>query len=93
MVQRLRLSRLQGKGRPVITEAEAYDQKPAPSPLQTYWVVEVPTQGVPSLEEVEAQHIRQVLNHHGGNKTQAAQTLGIDRRTLYRKLSRGRVHK
>ncbi len=39
-----------------------------------------------SLEEVEKRHIRSVLRHFEGNRTQAAHTLGISRKTLYRKL-------
>jgi DNA-binding NtrC family response regulator len=30
--------------------------------------------------------VRQVLEEHGGNKAGAARSLGINRRTLYRKL-------
>jgi two-component system response regulator AtoC len=40
------------------------------------------------MEEVERRHIRKVLEAVGGNKTLAAQILGFDRRTLYRKLGR-----
>jgi len=39
-----------------------------------------------SLDEVERRHITAVLNHAGGNVTQAARTLGIDRVTLYNKI-------
>ncbi len=38
-----------------------------------------------SLEEVERRYIRRVMDATGGNKTLAAQILGVDRRTLYRK--------
>jgi len=38
------------------------------------------------LEEVERRYILQVLTALGGNKSVAAQVLGVDRRTLYRKL-------
>jgi two-component system response regulator HydG len=38
------------------------------------------------LEEVERRYIMQVLTALGGNKSVAAQVLGLDRRTLYRKL-------
>jgi len=41
-----------------------------------------------TIAEVEADHIRQVLSASGGNKTQAAETLGIDRKTLREKLKR-----
>ena len=39
-----------------------------------------------SLAEVERAHIREVLDRMGGNVTRAATALGIDRRTLQRKL-------
>jgi len=39
-----------------------------------------------SLEEVEKIHILRTLHHYGGNKTQAARTLGIDYKTLLAKL-------
>ena len=41
-----------------------------------------------TLAEVEAEHIRKVLASVGGNKTRAAQILGIDRKTLRQKVSR-----
>ncbi len=40
------------------------------------------------LEEVERRYILRVLEAVGGNKTLAASTLGLDRKTLYRKLER-----
>jgi two-component system, NtrC family, response regulator AtoC len=42
------------------------------------------------MEEVERRYIAKVLETVGGNKTLAAQVLGFDRRTLYRKLERDR---
>jgi two-component system response regulator AtoC len=41
-----------------------------------------------SMEEVERRYILRVLEAVGGNKTLAAQVLGFDRKTLYRKLER-----
>jgi DNA-binding NtrC family response regulator len=38
------------------------------------------------LAEVERRHILRVVEASGGNKTLAADTLGITRKTLYRKL-------
>jgi DNA-binding NtrC family response regulator len=38
------------------------------------------------LEEIERAYVRRVLESHGGNKAGAARILGINRRTLYRKL-------
>ena len=39
-----------------------------------------------SLAEVERDYIELVLERHDGNQTRTAEILGIDRRTLYRKL-------
>lgn len=39
-----------------------------------------------SLQEIQAEHIREVLQSCDGNKTKAAQILGIDRKTLRDKL-------
>src|SRR5512137_3210625 len=38
----------------------------------------------PSLAELERRYASQVLQENGGNKTRAAEVLGIDRKTLYR---------
>ena len=40
-----------------------------------------------TLEELEREHIKRALEVSSGNKSAAAQLLGIDRSTLYRKLS------
>ncbi len=39
-----------------------------------------------TLEQLEKEYIQRVLQAEGGNKTRAAQRLGLDRKTLYRKL-------
>jgi transcriptional regulator with PAS, ATPase and Fis domain len=41
-----------------------------------------------SLSDAEDEHIKRVLAATGGNKTKAAEILGIERKTLYRKLER-----
>jgi transcriptional regulator with PAS, ATPase and Fis domain len=41
-----------------------------------------------TLDEVERRHITAVLQHAGGNVTQAARTLAIDRVTLYNKIKK-----
>lgn len=43
---------------------------------------------IPSLEDQEISYIQWVLNEVGGNKTLAAQLLGIDRVSLWRKLKK-----
>ncbi len=42
----------------------------------------------PTLDELERRYIQRVLAAVGGNKALAARMLGLDRRTLYRKLDR-----
>jgi two-component system response regulator HydG len=46
----------------------------------------VDCEGILSLEEVERRHILRALEIHQGNRGLAAEALGIDRKTLYRKL-------
>lgn len=53
--------------------------------------VEVAAPSVPrSLEEVEWEHLQRVLTDCGGNVSEAARRLGMHRRSLQRKLARGR---
>lgn len=40
----------------------------------------------PTLAELEQRHIQRLLVEHGGNQSRVARLLGIDRRTLHRKL-------
>ncbi len=47
--------------------------------------------GWPTLATVERRYIDRVLQHTGGNKTRAAEVLGIDRRTLSRLFARERA--
>ena len=47
-------------------------------------VIAVAAEG--SLSAVERDHIADVLARAGGNKTKAAKLLGLDRRSLYRRL-------
>src|SRR5919204_668352 len=46
----------------------------------------VATHDHPTLAELERRYAAQVLSETGGNKTRAAEILGIDRKTLYRLL-------
>jgi DNA-binding NtrC family response regulator len=43
---------------------------------------------LPSLDELERRYLKHVLETVGGNRTRAAEVLGIDRRTLYRMAER-----
>jgi DNA-binding NtrC family response regulator len=44
-----------------------------------------------TLEELEREHMRRVLNEVSGDKVKAAQVLGIHLSTLYRKVQRYRL--
>ncbi|APR83395.1 Hypothetical protein A7982_08744 [Minicystis rosea] len=44
----------------------------------------------PNMDELNARYLHRVLDLTGGNKTQAAEILGIDRRTVDRMLARER---
>ena len=41
-----------------------------------------------SLDDLERQHIERTLKHHSGNRTRAADELGISRATLINKIRR-----
>ncbi len=43
---------------------------------------------LPTLEEIERRYILRVLEATGGHRTKTAELLGLDRKTLYRKLER-----
>jgi transcriptional regulator with PAS, ATPase and Fis domain len=43
---------------------------------------------LPTMDEVEAQMIRQLLQQHKGNRSAVAYTLGVSERTIYRKMKR-----
>jgi len=47
-----------------------------------------PEAQVLTLEEIERRHVLRVLAACGGNRSDAAKVLGVDRKTLYRKLVR-----
>jgi DNA-binding NtrC family response regulator len=53
----------------------------------TYMVIDSSNPGdLVTLEEMERRYILHVLNSAGGNRSVAARLLGLDRKTLYRKL-------
>lgn len=44
-----------------------------------------------TIREVEREYILEVLRRTGGNKSRAAELLGLDRKTLYRRLDEYRA--
>lgn len=76
-----------------LTRFEKITVEDLPDTLRSYRVspaTDTPSEGAEllSLEEIERRHILRVLAATGGNKTQAAHILGVDRRTLHRKFGR-----
>ena len=63
---------------------EAFTPHPSPAPLST---ASYPFEGL-SLDDVERRHIDHVLRVCGGQKSRAAEMLGINRTTLWKKLRR-----
>jgi transcriptional regulator with PAS, ATPase and Fis domain len=70
----------------VMTEGEIVDVPDLPALLRFSGLRE--TGVYRTLAEVEAEHIRNVLAAVGGNKTKAADVLGIDRKTLRERLKK-----
>lgn len=56
--------------------------------LTTGLAERAPEAGADTLDEAEKRHVVEVLRECGGNRTLAAERLGIQRRTLYKKLER-----
>ena len=69
----------------VMTDSETIDAPDLPA-LMRFSTAGTRADPHQTLAEVEASHIRTVLESVGGNKTRAAQILGIDRKTLREKL-------
>ena len=67
------------------------DRIDAPAVHEALTVMESREKPVDTLAEAEEDQIRRVLAATGGNKSKAAQILGIERKTLYRKLERMKV--
>ena len=55
---------------------------------ENFVVMTEDSEHLPTLDQLESRYIARVLKVVSGNKTQAAKVLGVDRRTLYRKLDR-----
>jgi DNA-binding NtrC family response regulator len=53
--------------------------------VESFFAANHATGALPTLEEIEKRYIKFVLEKTGGRKEKAAQILGVNRRTLYRK--------
>lgn len=70
-----------------VVEADLPDKIRAAPPTVAPESITSPEE-LPTLEHVERQHVARVLGACEGNKARTARVLGLDRRTLYRKLER-----
>jgi DNA-binding NtrC family response regulator len=57
---------------------------------QSHIVLDTSPDEMITLAEMELRYVRRVVAMFGGNKTRAARALGIDRRSLYRRIGRKR---
>ena len=76
-----------------LTRGEQIQVEDLPEKVQSFdgWsraAEDVDLENVLTLEQIERRQIERALRQAHGNKTRAAKALGIDRRTLYRKLDR-----
>ena len=56
------------------------------NPSQTWWDEKISSSSLPPLKILEKQHIKVVMQQVGGHKGKASRILGIDPKTLYRKI-------
>lgn len=75
----------------VLTQQATINSDVLPTKISNYQskqlvIDEGDNQPLDSLEVIERRYIRYVLERTGGNKTEAAKVLGLDRKTLYRRL-------
>ena len=74
----------------VFSRGGAIDLGDLPEPMRQGRVTSHATlfEDLPSLDELEKRYVVHVLKMVSGNRTRAAEVLGIDRRTLYRMMER-----
>jgi DNA-binding NtrC family response regulator len=70
----------------MITDSTAVDVNHLPETIRSPNAKTESSFDIVSLEEMQRIHARRVLDHFGGNKTRAAELLGVSRSTLYRLL-------
>lgn len=65
---------------------DSSDTRNAPSSFKGLHIDLDETTGMPTLRQFEAQYIKYVLEKFSGARDQTAKTLGVDRKTLYRRI-------
>jgi transcriptional regulator with PAS, ATPase and Fis domain len=74
----------------VLSDGDLIDEEDLPERLRKAEKIPL-SEGLAPLEEIEKRYIAKVLKETGGNRTRAAKILGIDRKTLYRKVRTGQI--
>ncbi|MDA8139540.1 MAG: sigma-54 dependent transcriptional regulator [Desulfobacteraceae bacterium] len=69
-----------------LTEGQEIGEQVLPDDLRKLDINMIDGEGLPTLEEIERQHIAKVLLKTGGNKNLAGKILNLPRTTLWRKL-------
>ncbi len=74
----------------VFSRGGAIDVPDLPAPLRDHRAPALASlfEDLPSLDELEKRYVGHVLKTVAGNRTRAAEVLGVDRRTLYRMMER-----
>jgi len=76
----------------VLSEGEIITLHDLPDKLRTIDVEGIPTSSLrQALDDYEREYIRRSMTENKGNKEAAADRLGIDLATLYRKLKKLRI--
>ena len=76
-----------------LTESDVIGEELLPDDLQKLEFNMIEGEGLQTLEEVERQHIADVLQKTGGNKNLASKILNLPRTTLWRKMKRHKLIK
>ena len=71
-----------------LSHGRGHQGQDAPAEERQVAIATPPATAGNGLQEVEARHIAELLQQHGGNRREVAAVLGISERTLYRKLKR-----
>jgi DNA-binding NtrC family response regulator len=72
----------------IVADGEAVEAEHLPEPVRAATATRSRGGRRPTLAEVEADYVREVLAEARGNKSEAARVLGISRKNLYEKLAR-----
>ncbi|MBC8031325.1 MAG: sigma-54-dependent Fis family transcriptional regulator [Pyrinomonadaceae bacterium] len=74
----------------IIAAGPRIEVRDLPEPIRATVLMQSRRAQPPSLAEVEAEYVEEILAASNGNKTEAARILGISRKNLYEKLARRR---